>query len=71
MQDLEAALRATAGMRRVDCVRMVEGEGIRFFVDGIGHRLPVSREVPPSVAHALMQDVPLRHVWAPPARGRR
>ena len=53
-------VRATAGMRRVDCVRMVEGDRLRFYIEGIGHRLPVRREVSPSAARALMRDFPCR-----------
>jgi hypothetical protein len=53
---------ATSGMRRVDCVRMVEGERRpRFFVVGIGHRFPVEREVDASVARALLEHVPCRY----------
>jgi len=57
---VEAAL---SGMRRVDCVRMVEGDRPRFFVVGIGHRFPVEREVSPAVALALLDSVPCRHEW--------
>ena len=52
---------AVAGMRRVDCVRMVEGDRPRFFVVGVGHRLPVEREVSASVALALLETVPCRY----------
>jgi hypothetical protein len=52
---------AVSGMRRIDCVRMVEGDRPRFFVVGIGHRFPVEREVSPSVALALLDIVPLRY----------
>ena len=51
---------AVAGMRRVDYVRMVEGARTRFFVVGVGHRLPVEREVSASVALALLDTVPCR-----------
>jgi hypothetical protein len=65
-QSVEAAL---SGLRRVDCVRMVEDDRPRFFVVGVGHRLPAEREVTPAVALALLDSVPLRyerpHVGAP------
>jgi hypothetical protein len=48
-------------MRRVDCVRMVEGDRPRFFVVGVGHRLPVEREVSASVALALLETLPCRY----------
>ncbi len=54
----DTAQAALAGMRRVDRVRIVEGARLQFFVDGVGHRVPVSREVTPSVARALMQEYP-------------
>jgi hypothetical protein len=54
---------AISGMRRVDCVRMVEDERPRFFVVGVGHRFPVEREISPSVARALMSDVPCLYDW--------
>jgi hypothetical protein len=54
---------AVSGMRRVDCVRMVEQNGPRFFVVGVGHRFPVEREVSPSVARALLEEVPCRYEW--------
>jgi len=59
-QSVEAAL---SGMRRVDCVRMVEEDQARFFVVGIGHRFPVEREVSPAVALALLDSVPCRYEW--------
>jgi hypothetical protein len=52
---------AVAGMRRLDFVRMVEGGRPRFFVVGVGHRLPVEREVSPSVALALLETLPCRY----------
>jgi hypothetical protein len=55
--------RAIAGMRRVDAVRVVEGDRVRFFVEGVGHRLPARREISATVASALMQQVPSYHVW--------
>ncbi len=52
---------AVAGMRRVDCVRMVEGAQPRFYVVGIGHRFPVEREVTPAVARVLLEALPCRY----------
>ena len=52
---------AVSGMRRVDCVRMVEDSRPRFFVVGIGHRFPVEREVSPAVARALLEEFPCRY----------
>jgi hypothetical protein len=52
---------AVSGMRRVDCVRMVEDTRPRFFVVGIGHRFPVEREVSPAVALALLEEFPCRY----------
>ncbi len=52
---------AVSGMRRIDCVRMVEGDRPRFFVVGVGHRFPVEREVSASVAVALLDTVPCRY----------
>ena len=52
---------AISGMRRVDCVRMVEDDRPRFFVVGVGHRLPVEREVSAAVARALLEEVPCRY----------
>ena len=59
-QSVEAAL---SGMRRIDCVRMVEDDQPRFFVVGIGHRFPVEREVSPAVALAPLDSVPWRYEW--------
>jgi hypothetical protein len=50
-------------MRRVDCVRMVEADRPRFFVVGVGHRLPVEREVSPAVARLLLETLPCRYEW--------
>jgi hypothetical protein len=55
--------RAISGMRRVDCVRMVEDDQPRFFVVGVGHRFPVEREVSPAVARALLAEVPCHYEW--------
>jgi hypothetical protein len=61
---LHSVAAATSGMRRVDCVRMVEGDRRpRFFVVGIGHRFPVEREVDAAVALALLEQVPCRYEW--------
>jgi hypothetical protein len=60
---LDTVAAATSGMRRVDCVRMVEDRQPRFFVVGVGHRLPVEREITASVAHALLEQVPCRYEW--------
>jgi hypothetical protein len=55
---VEAAL---SGIRRVDCIRMVEDDRPRFFLVGVGHRLPVEREITPAVALALLDSVPWRY----------
>jgi hypothetical protein len=65
-QSVDAAL---SGMRRIDCVRMVEDDQPRFFVVGIGHRFPVEREVSAAVALALLDSVPCRLEWARTERG--
>jgi hypothetical protein len=52
---------AVSGMRRVDCIRMVEDDRTRFFVVGVGHRFPVEREVSASVALQLLGTVPCRY----------
>jgi hypothetical protein len=54
---------AVSGMRRVDCVKMVEDIQPRFFVVGVGHRNPVEREISPAVARLLMEEFPCRHEW--------
>jgi hypothetical protein len=56
---------AVSGMRRIDCVRMVEADRPRFYVVGVGHRFPVEREVSPAVALALLEQVPCRYEWRP------
>jgi hypothetical protein len=61
---------ATSGMRRVDCVRMVEDRQPRFFVVGVGHRLPVEREITASVAHVLLDQLPCRYEWRRPLGAR-
>ena len=55
---------AVAGMRRVDHVKMVEGDHVRFAVVGVGHRLPVERPVSASVARELLRTLPCRRVLA-------
>jgi hypothetical protein len=54
---------ATAGMRRLECVKMVEEDRPRFFVVGVGHRFPIEREVSTSVALTLMKSLPCRYEW--------
>jgi hypothetical protein len=56
---------AVSGMRRIDCVRMVEDDRPRFYVVGVGHRFPVEREVSPAVALALLEQVPCRYERRP------
>jgi hypothetical protein len=51
------------GLRRVDYVRMVEGDRVRFYAVGVGHRLPAEREVSAAVARELLTTVPCRHEW--------
>jgi len=63
MQDVDITVRAIAGMRRIDRVRIVEGDRLHFYVEGVGHRLPVRREVNAAVARALMRDVPCLHEY--------
>ena len=55
------AASAVSGMRRVDYVRMVEGDRPRFFVVGVGHRLPVERVVRAHVARVLLETLPCRY----------
>ena len=54
---------ALSGLRRVDCVKMVEDERPRFFVVGVGHRFPIEREITPAVALALLDRLPCRYEW--------
>lgn len=69
MQALESTRRpdavrtALSGLRRVDCVKMVEDDRPRFFVVGVGHRFPVEREISPTVALALLDRLPCRYHW--------
>ena len=51
------------GLRRVDYVRMVEGERVRFYAVGVGHRLPAEREISAAVARELLATVPCHHEW--------
>jgi hypothetical protein len=60
---LHSVASAVSGMRRVDYVKMVEDAGPRFFVVGVGHRLPVEREVSPAVARSLLETLPCRYEW--------
>ena len=60
---------AISGMRRIDCVRMVEDVRPRFFVVGVGHRFPVEREVSAAVARALLSEVPCRYEWRRAPKG--
>jgi hypothetical protein len=60
---LQSVASATSGMRRVDYVKMVEDAQPRFFVVGVGHRFPVEREISPSVARVLLDEVPCRYEW--------
>jgi hypothetical protein len=62
---------AVSGMRRIDCVRMVEDDRPRFYVVGVGHRFPVEREITPTVALALLDQVPCRYEWRPQHARRR
>ena len=52
---------AVSGMRRLDCVRMVEDSRPRFYLVGIGHRFPVEREVSAGVAATLLERLPCRY----------
>ena len=54
---------ALSGLRRVDCVKMVEDERPRFFVVGVGHRFPIEREVSSTVAAMLLDELPCRYEW--------
>ncbi len=60
---------AVAGMRRVDHVKIVEGEHVRFSVVGVGHRFPVERLVSASVARELARTFPCRRVLDQPGPG--
>ena len=63
LHSVDAAL---SGLRRVDCVKMVEDDRPRFFVVGVGHRFPIEREVSPSVAFSLLNTLPCRYEWRHP-----
>jgi hypothetical protein len=54
---------ALSGLRRVDCVKMVEDDRPRFYVVGVGHRFPIEREVSPTVALTLLNKLPCRYEW--------
>jgi hypothetical protein len=62
-QPLHSVAAALSGLRRVDCVKMVEDDRPRFFVVGVGHRLPIEREVSPKVALSLLNKLPCRYEW--------
>ena len=62
---------AVSGMRRIDCVRMVEDLRPRFFVVGVGHRFPVEREISPAVARVLLEEVPCRYEYGGTSSDRR
>lgn len=57
---------ALSGLRRVDCVKMVEDDRPRFYVVGVGHRFPIEREVSPTVALTLLNKLPCRYEWRRP-----
>jgi hypothetical protein len=59
----DAVRAALSGLRRVECVKMVEADRPRFFVVGVGHRFPVEREVSATVALALLDTLPCRYQW--------
>ena len=65
---LHSVAAALSGLRRVDCVKMVEDERPRFFVVGVGHRFPIEREVSPTVALTLLNKLPCRYEWRRPQR---
>jgi hypothetical protein len=60
---LHTVASAISGMRRVDCVRMVEDDRPRFYVVGVGYRFPVEREISAAVARELLGSVPCRYEW--------
>jgi hypothetical protein len=60
---LHSVAAALSGLRRVDCVKMVEDERPRFFVVGVGHRFPIEREVSANVALTLLDRLPCRYEW--------
>ena len=59
---------ALSGLRRVDCVKMVEDDRPRFFVVGVGHRFPIEREVSATVALTLLNKLPCRYEWRRPQK---
>ena len=59
---------ALSGLRRVDCVKMVEDDRPRFFVVGVGHRFPIEREVSATVAFTLLNKLPCRYEWRRPQK---
>jgi hypothetical protein len=60
---LHTVAAALSGLRRVDCVKMVEDDRPRFFVVGVGHRFPIEREVSANVALTLLDRLPCRYEW--------
>jgi hypothetical protein len=54
---------ALSGLRRIDYMKIVEADQPRFYVVGIGHRFPAEREVSPTVARALLGELPCQYQW--------
>ena len=65
---LHTVAAALSGLRRVDCVKMVEDDRPRFFVVGVGHRSPIEREVSAKVALTLLNKLPCRYEWRRPQK---
>jgi len=65
---LHTVAAALSGLRRVDCVKMVEDDRPRFFVVGVGHRFPIEREVSATVALTLLNKLPCRYEWRRPQK---
>ena len=56
------------GMRRLDFIRVVDGGSrLRFTAVGVGHRFPVERPLPRSVALGLSGQVPFVYHRGTPA----
>ena len=49
-------------------MKMVEDDEPRFFVVGVGHRFPIEREVSPTVAFTLLNQLPCRYEWRRPQK---
>ncbi len=62
---------ALSGLRRIDCVKIVEDARPRFFVVGVGHRFPIEREVSATVARELLGKLPCRYQRRQTANGAR